>query len=509
MRLASPALPLLRAPAALVIAALALAACADAPVTGPGDRPAAMSVFAVAAPTTAGMSVEVTAADIPTPIVATLAAAAGGFGGQVRVPAGSDRTFRVRAFDAYGIQTHEGSTTVAVRPGANAALTIHLLPKSGDQPIVVSIGDYTVTVAPATVSLAAGETARLTATVTDPSGAAVASPAVAWGSLNPVVASVDAAGLVTGLVAGTTTIVASVQGSAASATVTVAGASTAKTRWVWDFEGTVGPEWSNVLRATTPTGARGFLGEYANGGPSVSLSSLAPHDFVIVELELFLMRSWDGNYTPWCPTCSPDGWSAKIAGGPTLLETTFRVYPAPAPEYQSFPETAPNGLHLHDTGAAERNTLGFRYADANTPDQEMNTVYRLSLIAPHAASSIRLDFAGQGLEVVTNESWGIDNVAVTLGSGAMPAATRVAIRPATPSVSVGATYALTSTVFHGTGSFLGAAGHIVKPLQWASSNPAVATVDAAGVVTGVSVGTARITASVDGQSDYSDVTVKP
>lgn len=46
-----------------------------------------------------------------------------------------------------------------------------------------------------------------------------------------------------------------------------------------------------------------------------------------------------------------------------------------------------------------------------------------------------------------------------------------------------------------------------REVSWTSSDPASATVDANGVVTGVAPGTATITASVDGQSDQAIVTV--
>ncbi|HEU4455375.1 MAG TPA: Ig-like domain-containing protein [Longimicrobium sp.] len=66
------------------------------------------------------------------------------------------------------------------------------------------------------------------------------------------------------------------------------------------------------------------------------------------------------------------------------------------------------------------------------------------------------------------------------------------VAPTPAAVSPGATRTLTPTVRSVLGSVM------TETVSWSSSNPAVATVDAAGVVTGVAAGTATITASSGG-----------
>ena len=78
----------------------------------------------------------------------------------------------------------------------------------------------------------------------------------------------------------------------------------------------------------------------------------------------------------------------------------------------------------------------------------------------------------------------------------------VAVSPASASVTVGATVALTATVRDASGNEL--AG---KTVQWTSGNVAVATVSSSGTVTGLSAGPVTITASVDGKSGGASVTV--
>ena len=74
----------------------------------------------------------------------------------------------------------------------------------------------------------------------------------------------------------------------------------------------------------------------------------------------------------------------------------------------------------------------------------------------------------------------------------VPVFTSVAVTPTTPSVIVGATTLLAASARDQDGNAL--AG--VAAATWTSSNTAVATVDASGVVTGVAAGTATITASM-------------
>ncbi|HEX4600959.1 MAG TPA: fibronectin type III domain-containing protein [Gemmatimonadales bacterium] len=78
----------------------------------------------------------------------------------------------------------------------------------------------------------------------------------------------------------------------------------------------------------------------------------------------------------------------------------------------------------------------------------------------------------------------------------------VAVSPATASLSNGQTVQLTATPKDASGTPL--SGRVVT---WATSNAAVATVSGSGLVTGVVPGTATITATSEGQSGASAITV--
>ena len=81
------------------------------------------------------------------------------------------------------------------------------------------------------------------------------------------------------------------------------------------------------------------------------------------------------------------------------------------------------------------------------------------------------------------------------------AAQRVMVSPSTHTMHAGETKTLTATTWP--------ASVATGTVAWTSSNTGVATVDANGKVTAVSVGTARITASCSGMTGYCDITVDP
>jgi uncharacterized protein YjdB len=83
-----------------------------------------------------------------------------------------------------------------------------------------------------------------------------------------------------------------------------------------------------------------------------------------------------------------------------------------------------------------------------------------------------------------------------------PPVSTVSVTPATATVITGATQSLTATVRDVAGVVLPG-----RDVSWTSSAPAVATVSSAGTVTGVASGSATITATVEGRSGSSTITV--
>lgn len=80
----------------------------------------------------------------------------------------------------------------------------------------------------------------------------------------------------------------------------------------------------------------------------------------------------------------------------------------------------------------------------------------------------------------------------------------VRVTPATATIRVGATTALAAQTLDGTGAILTG-----RAVTWTTSSAAVATVNAAGVVTGVSTGNVTITGTSEGVRGTAVITVQP
>jgi hypothetical protein len=174
----------------------------------------------VSASAVATLVAEVTAPDISTALTFNIPIAAGVAAGTITVPAGSNRTVALRAYDAGGILTDSGSVTLDIQPGTNATVAIILTPLTGDQPIVVTLGSLAITVTPPSTTVGTGGTVQLSASIVDWNGHPITGT-VSWATKNPGIATVDATGLVTGAGVGTTTIAATFQGATGTATISV------------------------------------------------------------------------------------------------------------------------------------------------------------------------------------------------------------------------------------------------------------------------------------------------
>jgi|GEM_PF-4120802 len=214
--------------AVLLTVAMGAAAC-DSPTAGgepkPGEQAQIGFALDLSGLPVATLTVHVTASDITTPLVFNIPVVNGTATGTITVPAGVSRLITVRAFDAQGNVTHEGSATVAqVTPGANMSVAITLVPSPGNVPITIHMGSMVMTVSRVHAAPPGGDrvgdSIRFQAQVTRPDGTPVPGASVRWASTNPAVATVDSGGLVRALVAGSADIVATYSGFGASLTLT-------------------------------------------------------------------------------------------------------------------------------------------------------------------------------------------------------------------------------------------------------------------------------------------------
>jgi len=381
------------------------------------------------------------------------------------------------ASSAPGVASVNGSGLVTGVAAGTAMLTATSGGKSGTATVTVTIAPVaSVTLSPGSPSIRVGGTVQLAATTKDSAGNVLTGRVVTWASSVPAVATVSATGLVTGVAAGTITITATSEGQSGTATVTVtippvASVAVSPSSSSLQIGGTV------QLTATTKDSAGNVL-----TGRAVTWASSAPA----------------------VATVSASGLvTAVAAGSATLTATsegkngtaTVTVNPVPVASVTVSP--AANNLVIGQTAqlsASTKDSAGnvltgrtITWASSSTT---VATVSASGLVTAKAAGSATITATSEGKS-------GTASVTVTV----VPVAT-VTVSPASASVAAGQTAQLTATAKDAGGNVL--TGRVVT---WATSNAAVATVSSGGLVSGLVVGTATITATSEGQSGTSAIAV--
>ncbi len=204
-----------------------------------------------------------------------------------------------------------------------------------------------------------------------------------------------------------------------------------------DIEGAVGPEWVQAKKSLTPLGARKFLGEYGNEQVVLTVSGLPSHSEILLSYDVYTIRSWDGND----PDSGPDIFETSLVGGSTLLQTTFcNTYNDWQHGYmrQSYPLNHPEGSFPERTGAREVNTMGYN-TTGSWYGEYGDSVYNVAHIFDHSNPTIGIVFRGQGLESVTDESWGLDNVVLAVRTTFPASPPEILLPPTTEIVRKGET----------------------------------------------------------------------
>lgn len=166
-----------------------------------------------------------------------------------------------------------------------------------------------------------------------------------------------------------------------------------------DFSVSAGAEWTPAKVETSDSGET-YLGRFGLGSSTLTLTNLPPHDRLWLTFDLHIFDTWDGNKT----TDGPDIWGCRVVGGTNLFRTTFAA--CDGDNRQAYPDGYPGGDHPARSGASLTNSLS-----------GCDVTYRLQFEIAHTDSSVAIEFYGEGLQAVADESWGIDNVAVLTAGG--------------------------------------------------------------------------------------------
>jgi uncharacterized protein YjdB len=339
----------------------------------------------------------------------------------------------------------------------------------------------TITISPTSPSILVGGSVQLQATVQNAAGDTLATP-VSWSSADASVASVSPSGLVQGVSAGSAGITASAQGRSASTIVTVGNAPVASVA-VSPKSDTMTVHGTRQLSVTVRDASGNVL-----TGRSVSWESLNS-----------TLAAVDGN---GLVTALAAGTARIRAVSEGIADTaTLTINPEPPAAVATVTvslnspsiEVGQQTTAIATTKDASGNVLTGRAVTWTSSNAAIATVDTAGRVRAVAAGSASITATSEGKS-------GSATVTVTNPAPA-PVAT-VTVSPATASVQAGSTVQLTATTRDGSGNVL--TGRVVS---WTSSNGAVATVSGSGLVTGVAAGSATITATSEGRSGTSSITV--
>ena len=332
-----------------------------------------------------------------------------------------------------------------------------------------------VAIAPSAVSLTLGAGAPLQATVRDPSGRILADVPVVWSVKDSSIVSVSPAGVVTARGVGSTQVAASAGGVSAIAVVTV-----------------LPPPVATVV--VQPATVSLVAGGTATLTARVSDASGATLDRVV---------TWTSDH-PEIASVTDAGVLTATSPGTATITAQSEGKSGTAIITVSRASVASLGI----TPGTASLVVGDAVALVATPKDASGTVLTdrtvtWSSSAPGVAtvsSTGVVAGVAPGSATITATSEGVSATATVVVS-LVPVGS-VAVLPSTASVTAGQTVALSATVRD-------TAGRVVtdRIVSWTSSDTHVAIVSATGVVTGVAAGTAVITASSEGKSGTSTITV--
>src|SRR5881396_862848 len=404
-----------------------------------------------------------------------------------------------------------------------------------------------VSVAPAAASVQVSGTVQLMATPGDANGTPLSGRAVSWSSSNTSVATVSSSGVVTGAAAGAATITATSEGQSGSATVTVQapqpGCSTSSLAWLNSpFTAQAGSFTAQF--DATPNGASidgvtglsaGAAAGYADLAAIVRFNAAGQIDArngaayaAASAIPYAAGTSYHFRLVVDVPSHSYAAYVTPAGGAEATIGTgyAFRTEQAAVASLANVTVYSDAGTHTVCNVAITGSTPPVSVATVDVTPATVNVTVggTVQLVAtprdangtPLSGRTVTWSSGNTGVASVTGSGLvtgvGAGSATITAtseGKNGTSAITvtfvpvvSVAVTPASASVNEGRTVQLTATPKDGNGNPLSG-----RAVAWVSSNTTVATVSSSGLVTGKLAGTATITATSEGQSGTSAITV--
>jgi uncharacterized protein YjdB len=409
------------------------------------------------------------------------------------------------------------------------------------QPIAVT----GVTISPATTSICIGSTQQLTPTV---SPANATNKNVSYTSSNTAIATVNSSGLVTGIAAGTVNVTVTTQDGAKTATsavtisacnVPVTGVTVSPTTQSLNIGGTIqltatiapsnatnkSVTWSTSNASAATVNSTGLVTSVGAGSANITVTTVDQSKTAVsvITVNSNSQTAYPGG-TPWAipgtievenydnggegiayhdneaanqggqyrttegvdvEVCSEGGFNVGWTGTGEWLEYTVNVTAGSYNVDVRTASTLAGGTFHIEFNGVDKTGL---FTTTNTGAwQTWTTISKtgISLAGGVQVMRIFLDNANFNLNKVTFSP------ANTIPTG-------VTVSPTSASIGVGSSQQLVATVSPSNAS---------QAVAWSSSNTSIATVNSAGLVTGVALGTATITATTQDGSKTATSTI--
>jgi trimeric autotransporter adhesin len=354
--------------------------------------------------------------------------------------------------------TSEGRT-------AQSAVTITLAPVAA------------VTIAPARDTIAVGGTRQLVPTLRDAGGAVLSGRTITWSSSSLAIATVSSSGQVLGLAPGTVTITGASEGRSGTAVVVVL-ARLASTVILSPASGTLVVGATQSLTAQVTDAQGNILSDrpvtYTSDATAVATVSTT------------------GVVTARAPGVAR---ISAVSEGRTG-SATFTVIPVPVAALQLTPGTA----SLSIGGTAQLTAVARSAAGAALTGRAITWISGAPSIASVSTTGL-VTAVANGVALVLAVVDGVTaSATITV---APPPVAAISVVPLDPSITIGGTVQLTATLRTTTGTVLTG-----RTVAWSTADESIAFVSSTGQVVGLRAGTVRITATSEGVSASTLVTVR-
>jgi uncharacterized protein YjdB len=338
----------------------------------------------------------------------------------------------------------------------------------------IPVASVTVSLAP--TSITAVGASQASATTLDVNGNALAGRVVTWSSSNPAVATVSSTGLVTAVNAGSTNVVATSETKTGSAPLTVTQAPVATV--------TVSPVSATVVQGDTEQLTVTLRDAHDNALTRPVVWSSSNPGVASVSASGVVTAVSPGAATVTA-TSEGQGGASSVTVSPVPVATVgVTLASATITDAQTTQATAT----VRD---ADGNVLTGRTINWTSDNTAVATVSPTGVVTAVSPGSAHIRAATGGQN---------GNATLTV----IPRVAAVVVSPASANVVLGSTLQLTVEARDANNNVLTG-----RSITWSSNASSIASVSTSGLVSGLTLGGATITAASEGQNGTSAITVVP